>query len=289
MQRPAPLIYPQQTSTATILIETPLAIRLWSEFLATFLSITGAVGASLVRDELASVAVAAGFSLGAATFAFFAESRAHTNPTATVADILLRRIPLAWLLPYWVMQFAATFAATGVMFAILQDSQWNTIRPVIGAGYSSSQAVMAEFVGAFLLRLTILATTENISDLLFEEQQSAVLRQKLQTQNPETVAMRLLLAETHQSNQYQLTRVTGALAIDLTMTALTTLFAPVSGNSLFNPFRQIVAAILLNTWHNYDWIYTVGPFAGACLAVIAYYPIQSARSEIRMSRKAKLF
>jgi glycerol uptake facilitator-like aquaporin len=65
------------------------------------------------------------------------------------------------------------------------------------------------------------------------------------------------------------------------MTALITIFGPISGNSLFNPFRHLAAASLVNGWIQTDWVYYVGPIAGTALSILVYLPIQIVRNRLR--------
>lgn len=283
----------QEQKQDYVLSETPLIVVLWAEFLATFISITGAVGISLTFPfaNLSTVAVGSGLSIGAATFAFFSESRAHTNPMATVADVALKRVPWQWLFLYWLAQLGACFAATGMILTILPNDQWSGIVPTFGTNTGYTGAVMAEFIGSFILRLTLLATTEMISDMHFAYEKRLELQNQLLQKVKrggdafkEPIAMALLLSETHTSNQDQWNRVSNALSVDLIMTALTVLFAPISGNSLFNPFRHLAAASLVNGWNSNSWVYYIGPIGGTLLSIVFYFPIQYVRTKIRKSK-----
>jgi aquaporin Z len=99
--------------------ERPLWIRVIVEFLGTFVLVTVAAGAGVINHyagdtpvSRAAAVIAPGAAVMAMIYAWGPLSGLHINPAVTGAFAWRRVFPFAWVVPYWVAQFAgAVFAA----------------------------------------------------------------------------------------------------------------------------------------------------------------------------------
>jgi aquaporin Z len=99
----------------------PLRIRLIIEFLGTFLLVTVAAGSGVISlyaggepvSRTAAV-IAPGALVMALIYAWGPLSGLHINPAVTFAFASRRVFPPAWVVPYWIAQFAG--AISGALF-----------------------------------------------------------------------------------------------------------------------------------------------------------------------------
>jgi aquaporin Z len=99
----------------------PLWIRLIIEFLGTFLLVTVAAGSGVINHYVgggpitrAAAVIAPGALVMALIYAWGPLSGLHINPAVTFAFASRRVFPRAWVVPYWVAQFAG--AIGGALF-----------------------------------------------------------------------------------------------------------------------------------------------------------------------------
>ena len=123
--------------------------RYGTEFIGTFFLVL-TIGGAVIPDRPGSLPplAVAGVLIGM-IYAGGHRSRAHYNPAVTVAFWLQGDIPASKIGPYWVAQFAAAAAATGVS------------RYLFGAGTPMElagvpEALLAEFLFSFALVFVIL-------------------------------------------------------------------------------------------------------------------------------------
>ncbi|MDQ2873331.1 MAG: aquaporin [Actinomycetota bacterium] len=96
----------------------PLWVRLIIEFLGTFMLVTVAAGSGVINHyaggspiSRAAAVIAPGALVMALIYAWGPLSGLHINPAVTLAFTARRVFPRAWVLPYWVAQFAGAIAA----------------------------------------------------------------------------------------------------------------------------------------------------------------------------------
>jgi aquaporin Z len=98
--------------------QRPLWIRLIIEFLGTFVLVTVAAGSGVINHyagggpiSRTAAVIAPGAVVMAMIYAWGPLSGLHINPAVTVAFASRRVFPAAWVVPYWVVQFAGAICA----------------------------------------------------------------------------------------------------------------------------------------------------------------------------------
>ena len=92
--------------------------KLLAEFIGTFMLVLVAVGsavAGLKSAGVIAVAVAFGFVLIMAAYAFGPVSGAHVNPAVTLAMVIARKQPISEAVGYWIAQFLGAIVGAGVL------------------------------------------------------------------------------------------------------------------------------------------------------------------------------
>jgi aquaporin Z len=100
----------------------PLWIRLIIEFAGTFLLVTVAAGAGVINHyagggpiSRTAAVIAPGALVMALIYAWGPLSGLHINPVVTLAFWGRTVFPRAWVVPYWIAQFAGAVAAAGFL------------------------------------------------------------------------------------------------------------------------------------------------------------------------------
>jgi MIP family channel proteins len=188
------------------------------------------VSAALELFGLAGIALAFGFAIVVAVYAFGHVSGAHINPAVTVALAATRKFPWSAVPSYLAAQLLGALLASLTVFAIYPDSAADA--PVLlGAtapGFGAGHALLAEFAITFVLMTVIMATATD------------------ERASPPAVG----------------------LAVGLTATAAIAATLPVSGGSL-NPARSL-APMIVSTDMSDFWVYIVGPVLGALAGAVVY-------------------
>src|SRR6266568_7685492 len=98
--------------------ERPLWIRVIVEFIGTAVLVTVAAGAGVINQyagdtpvSRAAAVIAPGAAVMAMIYAWGPLSGLHINPAVTFAFAGRQVFPPAWVVPYWVAQFAGAIAA----------------------------------------------------------------------------------------------------------------------------------------------------------------------------------
>jgi aquaporin Z len=98
--------------------QRPLWIRLIIEFVGTFVLVTVAAGAGVINHYVGggpisrtAAVIAPGAAVMAMIYAWGPLSGLHINPAVTAAFTARGVFPRAWVLPYWVAQFAGAICA----------------------------------------------------------------------------------------------------------------------------------------------------------------------------------
>jgi len=98
--------------------QRPLWIRVIIEFLGTFVLVTVAAGAGVINQyagggpiSRTAAVIAPGAAVMAMIYAWGPLSGLHINPAVTFAFAGRRVFPVAWVVPYWVAQFAGAIGA----------------------------------------------------------------------------------------------------------------------------------------------------------------------------------
>jgi aquaporin Z len=106
----------------------PLWIRLIIEFLGTFVLVTVAAGSGVINHYVGggpisrtAAVIAPGAVVMAMIYAWGPLSGLHINPAVTAAFASRRVFPAAWVVPYWVVQFAGAICAALFLQAMFGD------------------------------------------------------------------------------------------------------------------------------------------------------------------------
>ena len=144
--------------------ERPLWIRVIVEFIGTFVLVTVAAGAGVINHfagdtpvTRAAAVIAPGAAVMAMIYAWGPLSGLHINPAVTFAFACRRVFPRAWVVPYWVAQFAGAVAAALFLQAVFGHVGAGGNYPISAPGGDWRSLVM-EAVLTFILVSVILNT-----------------------------------------------------------------------------------------------------------------------------------
>lgn len=228
-------------------MKADLGRRLLAEFVGTALLVVFGAGALVAALEvgqgrldyagLGIVGLSFALVIAAVVYMFGTTSGAHINPAVTFSLAVVRRFPWGEAAPYAVAQLAGALAGAVVVNVIFGShaSDLNVSGgTVVGAGFTNTQAVVAEGLGTFLLMATIMAL--------------AVDRRA-----PAGFA---------------------GLVIGLAVACEIMVIGPISGGSVnpartFGPYLATQVFGGSTPWSEL-WIYWAGPLVGGALAALAY-------------------
>jgi glycerol uptake facilitator protein len=221
--------------------------RLLAEFLGTALLVIFGAGALVAALEMGNgeldyaglgiVAISFALVVAVVIYMFGTTSGAHINPAVTFSLAVVRRFPWAEVAPYVAVQLAGGLVGAVVINAIFGShaSELNVSGgTIVGAGFTETQAVVAEALGTFLLLATIMAL--------------AVDRRA-----PAGFA---------------------GLMIGLAVACEIMVIGPISGGSVnpartFGPYLATDIFGGATPWSEL-WVYWAGPLIGGALAVLTY-------------------
>ena len=142
----------------------PLWIRIIIEFAGTFLLVTVAAGAGVINHYAggnpigrAAAVVAPGLLVMALIYAWGPLSGLHINPAVTAAFTARGVFPRAWVIPYWVAQFAGAILGAAFLRAMFGDVAAGSNYPIARPGGDWRSLVM-ELVLTTILVSVILHT-----------------------------------------------------------------------------------------------------------------------------------
>ena len=144
--------------------ERPLWIRLIIEFLGTTLLVTVAAGSGVINHYVGggpisrtAAVIAPGALVMALIYAWGPLSGLHINPAVTFAFTGRGVFPRAWVLPYWVAQFAGAIGAALFMQVVFGDVSAGGNYPIATPG-GQWRAFLMEIVLTAILVSVILNT-----------------------------------------------------------------------------------------------------------------------------------
>lgn len=194
--------------------------------------IPGTIGLPIYGDV--AIALAFGFGILIAVYAFLKVSGAHVNPAVTVALAIIRKFPWSAVLPYVIFQFAG-----GLLAAL-------TVRGLFGPMAASHKLILgATHPGP--------TTTEPIAFVA-----EVVI----------TFTLMIAIMGTALDARSEASGVGAGLAIGLTVAAGILAVFSVSGGS-FNPARTL-GPMIISGYFPAWWVYIAGPLAGATLGALVY-------------------
>jgi glycerol uptake facilitator protein len=241
-------------------VTADLGRRLLAELVGTGLLVIFGAGALVAALEVGNgrldyaglgiVGLSFALVIGAVVYMFGTTSGAHINPAVTFSLAVVGRFPWGEVVPYAAAQLAGALAG-GVLVNVIFGSHASDLNvsggTVVGAGFTHTQAVVAEGLGTFLLLATIMAL--------------AVDRRA-----PAGFA---------------------GLVIGLSVACEIMVIGPISGGSVnpartFGPYLATEIFGGSTPWSQF-WIYVAGPLVGGALAALAYdliaQPEQAAAEE----------
>jgi aquaporin Z len=144
--------------------QRPLWIRLIIEFLGTFMLVTVAAGSGVINQYVgggpisrAAAVIAPGALVMALIYAWGPLSGLHINPAVTFAFTSRRVFPTAWVVPYWVAQFAGAIGAALFLQAMFGNVSAGGNYPIAKPG-GDWRAFVMEIVLTTILVSVILNT-----------------------------------------------------------------------------------------------------------------------------------
>lgn len=184
-----------------------------------------------------AVGIAAGFGFGLALmiFAFGHLSGGHFNPAVTLGLTAARRFSPADVVPYWLAQIVGGLIAALLIRLIFNHAILVTTLTEPGRGISVGKALLLEGIFTFLFVLVVA-----------------------------TVAT---------DDRAPWNGVFAPFAIGLFIFTAASVAGPLSGGS-FNPARSLAPALFASNPFD-QWIYIVGPFAGAIVGGFVYWLIRA--------------
>lgn len=144
----------------------PLWIRLIIEFLGTFVLVTVAAGAGVINHYVgggpisrSAAVVAPGAAVMAMIYAWGPLSGLHINPAVTLAFTARRVFPAAWVVPYWIAQFAGAIGAALVLQAMYGNVSAGGNYPIAVPGGDWRSLVMETMLTAILVSVILNTAT----------------------------------------------------------------------------------------------------------------------------------
>ena len=144
----------------------PLRIRMIIEFLGTFVLVTVAAGAGVINHyagggpiSRTAAVIAPGAAVMAMIYAWGPLSGLHINPAVTFAFAGRRVFPAAWVLPYWVAQFAGATCAALFLQAMFGGVSAGSNYPIARPGGEWRSFVMETVLTAILVSIILNTAT----------------------------------------------------------------------------------------------------------------------------------
>src|SRR6266498_2779798 len=146
--------------------ERPLWIRLIIEFLGTFLLVTVAAGSGVINHYVGggpisrtAAVIAPGALVMALIYAWGPLSGLHINPAVTFAFTGRGVFPRAWVIPYWVVQFAGAIGAALLLQVIYGHVSAGGNYPIATPGGEWRAFVMEIVLTAILVSVILHTAT----------------------------------------------------------------------------------------------------------------------------------
>jgi MIP family channel proteins len=212
------------------------------EFLGTFALIFVGAGAIIATagGNLVAIAFAHGLAIGLFVAAAGHISGGVYNPALTIGLAVARKLSLALVIPYIIVQLLGAAVAALCLKAVFPAAAIDKVSlgvPAIGAGFSTGGAFIAEIIMTFFLMFVVYGTA-------------------VDERGPRAIA---------------------GLAIGLTITMDIFIGGGATGAAM-NPARHFGPALIGNHWANW-WLWWVAPIIGAILAAALYAYVLQVRSE----------
>jgi aquaporin Z len=144
----------------------PLWIRLIIEFLGTFVLVTVAAGSGVINHYVGggpisrtAAVIAPGAVVMALIYAWGPLSGLHINPAVTFAFTSRRVFPPAWVVPYWVAQFAGAIGAALLLQAMFGHVSAGGNYPISTPGGEWRSFVMEIILTAILVSVILHTAT----------------------------------------------------------------------------------------------------------------------------------
>jgi aquaporin Z len=148
------------------LSERPLWIRLIIEFLGTFLLVTVAAGSGVINHYVGggpisrtAAVIAPGALVMALIYAWGPLSGLHINPAVTFAFTGRGVFPRAWVIPYWVVQFAGAIGAALLLQVVYGNVSAGGNYPIATPGGEWRAFVMEIVLTAILVSVILNTAT----------------------------------------------------------------------------------------------------------------------------------
>ena len=146
--------------------QRPLWIRLIIEFLGTFVLVTVAAGSGVINQYVGggpisrtAAVIAPGAVVMAMIYAWGPLSGLHINPAVTFAFTARGVFPRAWVVPYWVVQFAGAICAALFLQLMFGNVAAGGNYPITKPGGDWRSLVMETVLTAILVSVILNTAT----------------------------------------------------------------------------------------------------------------------------------
>jgi aquaporin TIP len=217
----------------------PIAPAAVAEALGSFAVVLIGAGSVVVAGSagsgLVGVALATGFTFGAALAATLPLSAGGVNPVLTAAFWVAGRLSTRRAAAYVAAQLAGAVVAGLVLRLAIPQATWRPAglgAPLLALGVGAGRGVLTEAVLSFLLTAVAFA-------MIVDDRSRAPSR--------------------------------AGLVLGLLLAAGTMLAWPLTGAAL-NPARALGPEVAGGVWSDW-WVYWIGPVAGGIVAAVAYWSV----------------
>lgn len=220
-----------------------------SEFLGTAVLVLFGCGTAAISGGITGsigivgIALAFGLSIVAMAYVIGNISGCHVNPAVSLAMFISKKMTAKDFLGYIVAQFLGAFAGSGILYAIMSNSNLDIAVNGLGAngfgaasfvGLNMLGAIIVEIILTFVFLFTILGVTS-------DDSKSSI----------------------------------AGIVIGLTLTFVHIIGIPLTGTSV-NPARSLAPALFLGGQALQQvWVFILAPIVGAVLAGLLYKGLNS--------------
>ncbi|MBR2743946.1 MAG: MIP family channel protein [Clostridia bacterium] len=193
-------------------------------------------GVGLGTMGVLAIAIAFGLSIVAMAYVIGNISGCHINPAVSLAMLISKKLSLKDFAGYVIAQCAGAFAGSGILFAILANTNIGT--SALGAnGFGEASAVGISMLGAIIVEIVLtFVFIYTILGVTSDEKKGSV----------------------------------AGIVIGLTLAFVHIIGIPLTGTSV-NPARSLAPAVIQGGEAlKQVWVFIVAPFVGSALAAVVH-------------------
>ena len=202
-----------------------------AEFIGTFTLVLFGTGVAVITGNLVATALAFGLAIVASAYVIGDISGCHVNPAVSFAMLISKKLSLKDFVGYVISQIAGAFAASGLLYFILNDMGVKKI--TLGANLFGKISIFAAFIVELVLTFIFVYTILGVTK---DEKKSSV----------------------------------APIVIGLTLTFVHLLGIGLTGTSV-NPARSLAPAVIQGGEALKNvWLFILAPLVGGGASAIVY-------------------